>query len=147
MRTIWLVEDDYHLRQSIREAIKENSINTEIIELPTEYKFREQLKNILEESNIPDLVILDVMLPWTIPSKKPLPEPDDVKEKGFYRAGARCEKLFRENQRLRDVPVIIYTNLKKDDIENDVDWQSEKTYYLGKNGNISELKSNILKLI
>lgn len=147
MRTIWLVEDDYYLRESILNAIKENSVNADIVELTTEHEFREQLTTVLEESNIPDLVILDVMLPWAKPMKKMPPEPGDVKEKGFYRAGARCEKLLRENQRLKDVPVIIYTNLQKDDIEDDVDLQSEKTHYLGKNGDINELKSNIYKLI
>ncbi|NOS89472.1 MAG: response regulator [Methylococcaceae bacterium] len=146
MRTIWLVEDDFDSRKSIRNAINDKSIEAKVIELTTEHEFREQLNRVTDESNLPNLVILDIMLPWTKPMKNMPPEPDDVKEKGVYRAGARCEKLFREKQSLKGVPVIIYSNLQEDYLKHDVIWKSEKTYYLGKNVDITELQLKIISL-
>lgn len=147
MRTIWLVEDDFDSRESIRNAINDKSIETNVIELTTEHEFREQLNKVSDESNMPELVILDIMLPWTKPTRDMPEEPEEVRKNGFYRAGARCEKLFRAKENLKDTPIIIYTNLQKNDIKHDLDWQSEKTYYLGKNSDLDELKANINKFI
>jgi len=136
MKTIWIVEDDYFQREEIRKAI-ENNFKSEVIGLSTEYEFINKLDNI--EKKYPDLIIIDVMLPWTKPSRDRIEEPEEVKNNGFYRAGIRCEKFARTKQEIKNIPIIIYTNLHKDDLINDLDNLSEHTVFFGKSSDISDL--------
>jgi DNA-binding response OmpR family regulator len=142
MKIVWVVEDDSLQRVTICTAIKEK-FNAHIIELSTEYEFRQQLENLAEP--YPELIVLDVMLPWTKPMEDMPEAPKEVKENRFYRAGMRCEKLVRKKRAVKHIPIIIYTNLAQEDIQDDLNKLSNNTHtvYLGKSSEIKELLDKI----
>ena len=144
MKTIWVIEDDYFQRETICEAIK-TKLKCNVVELATEYEFSQELERLT--NSLPDFLVLDIMLPWTKLMRKMPPEPQEVIKNGFYRAGIRCEKLFRSREELKHIPIIIYTNLNNDDIQDDLKNASEHTHYLGKSSEVNQLVDKIYKLM
>jgi CheY-like chemotaxis protein len=112
---ILVVEDDYLQADWICKRLK-RALHSEVHRISTESQFRKQLKQI--EDKRPDVVVMDVMLPWTDPSPNIEPPPPEVLEQGFYRAGVRCTKLLAENKKTKDIPVILYTVLERADLED-----------------------------
>ncbi len=131
MLIVWLVEDDYLQRQETRELLRKNFRNISITEITTEHEFRERLNQLSQP--YPDLMIIDVMLPWTKPSPgKPPEAPPEVKENSFYRAGIRCTKLVREKPETQNTKILLFSNLEKDDLKDDLDKSGNLTYFLNK---------------
>ena len=112
---ILVVEDDYLQADWICKKVKQ-VLRTDVKRISTESQFRKQLKNI--EKNRPDVIIMDVMLPWTDPSPDIELAPHEVIEEGFYRAGVRCTKLLAANENTKGIPVILYTVLERADLED-----------------------------
>lgn len=138
MNNVWIVEDDYLQRDTICKKIEEK-YKVNIDSIINECEFREKIKNL--KTPYPDLIILDIMLPWTKASEKIEEPPIEVKEEGFHRAGIRCEKLVRQKHEIRDIPIIIYTMLNRSDIQDDLKKLSKCSTYLGKSGDIDDLVS------
>jgi hypothetical protein len=90
---------------------------------------------------------MDVMLRWSFPSPDSAPPPDDVLAGGYYRAGLRCASLLLGDERLRDVPVLLYTILERSDLEREGQSLPENTEYLGKNSDLEVLSRRIRALI
>ncbi len=110
----------------------------------TEYEFYQHMRNLSEPYL--NLVMLDIMLRWTDPSPNMVQPHINVKKEGYYRAGFRCEYLIRQNRITKDIPVLLYTLLDEQDIEEDMlRVDKEKTKYVGKNAD-DELLSWIKKL-
>lgn len=134
---ILLVEDDFIQSEYIRNELNENGeleiTNFDVIE--TELEFRERFPEIA--MNGVDIVIMDIMLRWAFPSRDPKRPPKDIEESGFYRAGIRCIKMLRDDQRTRDIPVIVYSILDEETLKVDLmDFKNVKYVYkdfLGKN--------------
>lgn len=134
---ILLVEDDYIQSELICEAL-EQAFPSDAIELiRTEHEFRSRLAEI--EAGPPDIIILDIMLRWTLPSRD-MPElPQDVRDEGLYRAGFRCRNLLAERARTRDIPVILYTVMEASDISDDLEDIAPGTVYLRKEADVQSL--------
>jgi DNA-binding NarL/FixJ family response regulator len=106
---IVLVEDNLFQEEAIRNAIRDAFPGVSVDTIWTELEFRNKLEALVE--NPPDLVILDVMLPWTEAG----PEVDDFPLEFDDRlAGLRCRALLKE--RAPHVPVVFYSILHTDDI-------------------------------
>jgi CheY-like chemotaxis protein len=112
---ILVVEDDYLQAEWICKKLKQ-VLHCEVQRLSTESQFRKQLHEI--EEHRPDIVIMDVMLPWTDPSPNIEPPPPEVIKEGFYRAGVRCTQLLIANEKTKSIPVILYTVLERADLED-----------------------------
>jgi CheY-like chemotaxis protein len=112
---ILVVEDDYLQAEWICKKLRQ-VLRSEVKRISTESQFRKQLKDI--EKNRPDVVIMDVMLPWTDPSQNIERPPREVIEEGFYRAGVRCTRLLAANENTKGIPVILYTVLERADLED-----------------------------
>ena len=88
----------------------------EVKRVVTELEFRNRFEEIATDN--PSLILMDIMLRWT--NKHNLVEPPkDVEERGFYRAGLRCEKMLANDDRTNRIPIIIYSVLGKEDLEDE----------------------------
>ena len=65
-------------------------------------------------SNPPEIAVLDVMLRWADPSRSMPVAPEDV-TRNPQNAGLRCAKRLIEGPRTRDVKVILYSVLGRED--------------------------------
>lgn len=142
MKNIWVVEDDYLQKEFICKSIKEN-FNVTPIEVSSESEFRKRLD--LLKKPYPDLIILDTMLPWAKVEANIPKMPKEVEEDSFYRAGIRCEKLIRNKGEIKKIPVIMYTNLVREDIQSDLANLDKGTIFLAKRSEIKELLDTIQK--
>ena len=113
---ILLVEDDYLQSELISEIISNNIKDVILKIISTEFEFRSRLEEIV--LNPPNLIIMDIMLRWT-DADPDMPEPPaQIEKEGFYHAGFRCQRLLSEDTRTKNIPVLLYTILGKDDLEN-----------------------------
>ncbi|MFO1431007.1 MAG: hypothetical protein U1F76_12810 [Candidatus Competibacteraceae bacterium] len=147
MKQILIVEDDAWQADWIEKEIKRHFTNVRIEKVATEYDFRIKLENLKE--NPPNIILLDVMLRWTDPSPNIIPAPEDVREEGLFYAGFRCERLLREASETEVIPVIFYTVLEKDDIQDRLKkYESSNTYYIPKDANsVLSLVNLIYKIL
>jgi len=145
---ILIVEDDYlqadWIRANLEQAFSNLETGIDIDQIGTELEFRARLADIPKEP--PDVIIMDVMLRWTDPSPDMQLPPDDVQEKGFYRAGLRCARLLAKDKRTSDIPVILYTVLEHIDLKGDLQGLPERVIYLLKKSDPTELIQRIRDL-
>ena len=108
MLYIVLVEDEYldgdRTCSLLRGVLTIGEMHIEWLD--TEHAFREWLAK--RTGPPPDLVILDVRLPWTNPSPVMEPTPDGYA--GSDEAGIRCYHLLRTHADCAKVPVILLTH-------------------------------------
>ncbi len=143
---ILIVEDQENQYEFIEKSIKEEGAFRElsISRIVTEYDFRENFERIA--SLKPDVIVMDVMLRWTDPMRSmPIP-PQEVKEQGKFRAGIRCIRMLASDHRTRDIPLIIYSILEKEDLISDIKEFSHARYVL-KDFSASRLVSAIRSLV
>lgn len=138
---ILIVEDDepqFNLVKSGLEKLRSFS-NARIERIATEFDFQKKIEKIAIEK--PDIIIMDVMLKWTFPSRVMPPSPGDMD-----RAGIRCEKLLSENEETKNIPVILYTVLSKDDLNNELPKRTN-VKYLDKDFNANTIAKEVFSLI
>lgn len=136
-----IVEDD-HLQEGPLEDYLISFFSGATVEiLCTEEEFREAVPAL--QLDVPDLVIMDVMLRWSFPRPDPPEPPEDVMSGGYYRAGLRCAQLLYDDPRLRRVPVVLYTILELSDLERDGQKLPPNATYVGKNSELDVLVRHI----
>ena len=115
---IVLVEDDGLYVEALSDAMKSRWPEVEIRAYSSEQEFRSSLPVIASFN--PDIVIIDVVLKWTVPSKSmPNPPPEVIRD-GRFRAGIRCRELLAREPATRLTPAILYTVLERKDIQDDL---------------------------
>ena len=107
MIRILIVEDKYHDSVEARRVLEQAVGEVSFERLESETEFRRWLED--PRPDPVDLIVLDMMLPWTVPSHRMEPAPEDVKNTGYQQAGERCYKLLRGHERYARVPVILLT--------------------------------------
>lgn len=143
MKTILIVEDDHLQADWLHGILEEHFPQAEIRWIQTEVEFQNAINGLRKEP--PDLVLLDVMLRWTDPAPNMIVPPKEIRDNGgFFRAGFRCERMLRQHEETKNVPVILYTVLEEYDFrENDlgIDLQNLplNTFYVGKDSDPTEL--------
>lgn len=138
---IIIVEDD-HLQEG---PLTESFTGADIETICTEQEFRKRLPALRER--VPDLVIMDVMLRWTLPAPDAVAPPEDVATGGYYRAGLRCARLLADDPRLSGVPVVLYTILERSDLERDGQALPANSTYVGKNTELEVLSRKVRNLL
>jgi CheY-like chemotaxis protein len=106
---ILIVEDKYLDYMSARQVLEQEFVNVTVDRLATELHFQRWLRD--EAAPLPDLIILDNMLPWTEPSPDMEPEPEELAKAGRSNAGLRCYELLRADPGRSHIPVIMLTIL------------------------------------
>jgi len=117
MYQILIVEDDHQQVELIEKALNKEpqfaNGGANIKRLSTERQFVEGFNDIV--SNPPHVILMDVMLRWDDPT------PDfqlPTGYQGFYRAGLRNTEILANDQRTRNIPVILYTLLSEDNLKD-----------------------------
>ena len=134
---IILVEDDYLQAEWVESCLDEAFEDVRVERISTESNFYSWLQGDLYAR--PAVFIIDVMLRWADPSSEMAEMPPSVKENGFYRAGVRCQKEIAKDERLRDVPVILYTVLEDLDLEEVLRQKYPNVAYLRKDSQAEPL--------
>ncbi len=113
---ILIVEDDHLQSEWLESEIKEefNGVNVSIIE--TELEFKTKVAQIVLER--PNLILMDIMLRWTNPSVEMSRPPEEIELAGIYDAGFRCHELLSMHNLEKDIPVILYSVLDKEDLNS-----------------------------
>lgn len=140
---IVLVEDDYWQSDWILGRLK-RSLKTSAEQVFTEHEFQKNFESYKESP--PDVVIMDVMLPWTEADEKMEPRPAKVIEEGAYRAGFRCRELLASNGKTENIPVILYTVLDKNDLESELEGLPDNVVFLLKDSDAEPLIKEILRI-
>src|SRR5438270_413636 len=112
-----VVEDDYMQFDWINMNLKE-AFEAELRRFKTEREFRDALDEIKESP--PDVIVMDVMLPWDADWKDDEVKPDEVRQEGEYRAGFRCQALLAQHERTKAVPIILYTVQTSEDLSGEL---------------------------
>lgn len=141
---IVLVEDDHFQAESISSGIKSRFPNAVVTREKTESGFHARLESLVAEP--PDLIILDVMLPWALADRKMPEAPAQVRDEGFYRAGLRCRDLLQSRDETKKVPVILYSILERDDLKGD-HADAQLPTYLPKKADLKPLLDKIAELL
>jgi CheY-like chemotaxis protein len=103
----FLIVDDDDNTGRIMSEVFTNEFGAEVSVVSTEREFRERLGEF--SADPPDLVVMDIMLPWDTPRLDTLPPPEDVLEGGFEGAGWRCVALLAQDAGTARVPIVIST--------------------------------------
>lgn len=103
---ILLVEDDHYIERDLISTLVGEHPNVSIDTIETEREFVESQPAI--ESYPPDLIILDVMLPWDYP-RPDLTLPPDTDDDTFRLAGVRIYQRLRDTPCLSGIPVIFHS--------------------------------------
>ena len=137
-----IVEDDKLQFSFIKNGIKQGRYfkDSRIERIATESEFIEKLESIATEK--PDVILLDIMLRWTDPTPDMTLPPPDIAEEGFFRAGVRCEQRLANDMRTRNIPVIVYSILEKQDFEGEIRERAE-VHYLEKDFSVEKLNSKL----
>lgn len=135
---VLLVEDDYVQEDTITEALERAFTGIKVDKIRTEAEFHEGIDRIARKP--PDVVIMDVMLRWTDPAPDmPIP-PAVVQKDGYHRAGLRCADMLSERDATKNVPVILFTVLRREDLELP---KTHNILYVSKESDLDELVSRI----
>jgi DNA-binding NarL/FixJ family response regulator len=143
--TFVIVEDDHLQKGPLEDNLRLAFPGADVTVLGSEHQFREHLPRLLESP--PDLVLMDVMLRWALPSPNAPDPPADVTEGGYYRAGLRCASLLQADRRTCTVPVVLYTILERSDLERDSQGLPDNTSYVGKSSDIEVLLRKVRTLL
>lgn len=116
---ILLVEDDHLQADWLRERLQQKFRTAKIDLVRTEREFYVRLDKMTEDP--PDVVIIDVMLPWEKPSPQQEPPPQEVREGGYQRAGIRCvRKLWQKEELQKKTAAILYSVLEANDLSREL---------------------------
>lgn len=119
---ILLLEDDYLQAESIENELHQKIRNAEVVVLKTESEFYSYLDELAANSEVkvPDVAILDVMVPWETPTENMTKPPPEIRTEGSYRAGIRCVKKLLNRGETKGIKMILYSILEKEDIAQDL---------------------------
>lgn len=115
---ILVLEDDDTQAEWINTQLVKEFPQAQVQLVYTEAEFRFFITNAREA--IPDVVVLDMMVPWDDPTPEAKPVPDDIRDGGPYRAGLRCIRLLTEEQRTKHIPIILHTILDRSDLQSEI---------------------------
>jgi CheY-like chemotaxis protein len=141
---ILVVEDDDIQEKSIMAQLRKEFRGNKVEAISTEHQFRAELPRIADRP--PDVVVMDVMLRWTDPSRNMPPRDEDVRREGPNRAGFRCKKLLASRESTRNIPVILYTVLEKADIGHELGPKDDDTHLLKDANTVPQLVQKIREL-
>jgi CheY-like chemotaxis protein len=112
---ILLVEDAEANR--IAKALESNLPDVKVSSITTEWAFRARFDEIA--NNPPDIIIMDLLLPWAAPGQKVEKRVDELQEDITYFGGLRCARMLAQDQRTSAIQIILYSALERDDTIDD----------------------------
>jgi len=142
---VLLVEDDHLQADVIIQSLNHEFSDIIVITVDSESEFYEWVDS--QDNNLPDLIIMDIMLRWCEPNPKmPIPPPE-IESAGHFRAGIRCLKRLKETDGLESVPVVIYSVLSDRELGKELEASPHHIVHLEKDTNPQRLIMHIRSLI
>src|ERR1017187_3901603 len=123
---ILIVEDEKLQAQWLTENLVQAFPGSSIESFGTESTFVSHFEDIAAAP--PDVIVMDVMLRWADPTSDLQMPPDEVQHEGLFRAGLRCKSLLANDERTRDIPVVLHTVLERADLQGDLSSRSPVFY-------------------
>jgi CheY-like chemotaxis protein len=123
-KTILVVEDNYSQRTALCKLLQKIVPTYHVAQFQTESDFCD----FLQENDCSDvaLAILDMMIPWQLPSKLMKDPPPEVLQTGYQQGGYRCAQRLAESMSPRQkVPTIIFSiigNVSNLPLPNGCEW-------------------------
>lgn len=137
---ILIVEDDPLQAELMIDAIKADSFLTRarVERFSTEFLFQQRFDDVTNDP--PNVITMDIMLRWAdaSPDVHADSTPEEVRDKGIFEAGLRCEKMLASNPKTQHIPVILYTILSKDDLGEGLP-KRDNLLHLSKDSDLSSL--------
>ena len=106
---VLLVEDNWEHAQEIIAHLRRSFDDVAVAHMETEWDVRQNLPKIVSAG--PDIIFLDIILPWCRPSPDMPPPPDEIVSGNPYRAGLRCLDLFLSESQLSGTPILVHSVL------------------------------------
>jgi hypothetical protein len=129
-----VVEDDQTQAEEILESLAAEFPGSKIELLKCESEFVNKVDEIVKAE--PSVLIMDVMVRWSVSRRAIEEPPDEIADAGPYRAGLRCENLYRSRGGKR--PVVLFTLLASEDLEGELP-PEKKTMFLNKGADYTQL--------
>jgi CheY-like chemotaxis protein len=142
---ILVVEDDHFQAEQILDALGVAFPDAICKQLDSEHSFYRLVDTI--EDDLPDIILMDVMLRWTHPDVEMPIAPDEVLRDKHYRAGFRCQRLLAEREATRKIKMILYTVLERSDIDKEVRALPPNVTYMRKEANYEPFVRMVRRLI
>ncbi|MSQ48187.1 MAG: response regulator [Deltaproteobacteria bacterium] len=136
---ILLVEDDTLQAERIRELLEKRFRHVDVIR--DEREFCSRLDELV--ANPPDVAVIDVMLPWGRYDPQHALPPREVQEGGYQRAGIRCVKRLLQREETRNITIIIYSMLEREDLTRELEELPPQVCFLTKQAELHELVESI----
>ena len=140
-----LVEDDSLQAQSIVDALAQAFSGGTVSVVRSEHAFLSFLNDLPEQ--MPDVIIVDVILRWCEPAPEMPVPPPEVLASGHYRAGMRCLMKLLDNESTQHIPVVIYSILGDRALENELQHLPHHVVHLRKESDLSRLVMHIRSLL
>lgn len=134
---ILIAEDDGQQGRELTEELEEAFPGVKVELVISELDFYNRIDD--DTLPLPDAVIVDIMLRWTVPSPVIVERPPHVKAEGFYKAGFRCERKLAEREATKAIPVILYTVLESSDVKKETENLRPNVKFLKKAVNSKQL--------
>jgi hypothetical protein len=131
------LEDDEPFWDLLNETLESEFRDIHLHWIHTESQFIEQIPDFIK--NPPDLFLLDVMVKWADASAE-MPTPPKAVEAGkYFRAGIRCRMRLLDHPKTKFIPVVLFTVLEQEDMEQVVKNLPENTWVTAKTGDFQKL--------
>ncbi len=137
-----VVEDDQTQAEEIIESLTAEFAGAKIELMKCESEFAGKIEEIVKAE--PSVIIMDVMARWSVSRRLIEEPPDEIAQDGPYRAGLRCEKLYRRHGGRR--PVLLFTLLSSEDLEGELPAEP-KTVFLNKGADYTQLFRAIREIV
>ncbi len=108
---IIVVEDDNSQFKELKENLQREFHSADIERITTASEFREKLKRLGEHR--PDIVLIDVMIPWQTNTEELLSAPPEVLKSEYRNLGVLCAQWLVQGSKTAKIPIILYTELDR----------------------------------
>lgn len=113
-----IVEDDTYQARWALSSLSGELAGVTVQTISTEYTFRSEFEKIAAEC--PQVVIIDIMLRWTEPTRDMVLPPPEIRREGAMKAGLRCAKMLTQDQRTKGCFILLYSVLDRSSMVDDL---------------------------
>jgi CheY-like chemotaxis protein len=106
---ILVVEDDPLQRETLDPGLRREFGDVRIEWIQTARALRDWLRDL--QDGAPDIVLLDVMLPWQDLGTEAEEAPLEIRQSDYRDIGVHCLSWLLENPRTSAIPIILFTEL------------------------------------
>jgi CheY-like chemotaxis protein len=141
---ILIVEDDGLQYESLQRGLRQEFDDAAVTWIQSAKALLEWIDKPNAES--PDIILIDVMLPWQGVEAVPTPPPREVVAGDYRHIGIHCQRWLTADDRTRRTPIILFTELDRTSLEYDLRDLPAHVRYLRKDAGYMTLNRLIHRL-